>query len=95
MDRIKFDPKEMEVVKTYLPDAFGRPGSEKLNTPVSSVDNFLAAARGEGPLWIPHAREMLIFNHLPHIQAGIAARKEMSSVCYINVISKYILKCEL
>ena len=61
MDRIPFDPKELEIVG-YMP-AFN-PRAPKIpiyNTPVSKRENYLMFLNGETPHWLPHMNDQFLF----------------------------------
>lgn len=64
MERVKFDPKELEPVG-YVPGPFpGTPPTPVFNTPISRKENFKLFVAGEKPLWMPHAKEFLLLNPL-------------------------------
>jgi len=69
MDRIPFDPKELEVIGTHKSRFNQIP---ILNTPITPKENFKAMLRGEKPLWIPSFSE--IANMTPAIVADNVAR---------------------
>lgn len=61
MDRVPFDPKELEPIG-YVPGPFpGLPPTPVFNTPISRKENFKRFVNGEKPLWMPHAKEFLIY----------------------------------
>ena len=53
MDRVPFNPDELNVVGEFPSTTGLTPGSPKLNTPVTPRENYAAALAGELPLWIP------------------------------------------
>lgn len=64
MEKIPFDPKELESsgeYRSFRPDAKGIP---ILNTPISAKENFRKFAFNEegGPLWMPSYPEIKMFN---------------------------------
>jgi hypothetical protein len=62
VERVAFDPKELEPVG-YVPDIFPElPPTPVFNTPISRKENFMLFLKGEKPLWMPHARECIIIN---------------------------------
>ena len=61
MDRLPFDPKDLEIVG-YMP-AFN-PRAPKIpiyNTPVSKRENYLMFLNGETPHWLPHMNDQFLF----------------------------------
>ena len=61
MDRIKFDPKEMDSDAFYPTVREGFPGGRKYNWPVAPKDNYYAVFRREKPLWIPVGGDRKMF----------------------------------
>ena len=60
MDRIKFDPKELEPVG-YIPSPIpGEKGLPILNTPVPPRDNFMLMLERKKPLWMPMSSDYMI-----------------------------------
>ena len=60
MERIPFDPKELEVVG-YWPGF--HPMAPKIpiyNTPITPRENFQLLYRGETPLWMPHSQDYML-----------------------------------
>jgi hypothetical protein len=53
MNRIPYDPSEVNTTDTYPPFIPGFPGSKKFKTPVSPRENYEALYRHELPLWLP------------------------------------------
>ena len=62
MERIPFDPKELEPLG-YIPAPFpGEAPTPVFNTPISRKENFRLFVSGQKPLWMPHVREFLLLN---------------------------------
>lgn len=59
MDKVKFDPKELEVVETIPPVYPGRPSIPVFNTPISRKENFRRLVNSENPLWLTHPNEIV------------------------------------
>ena len=57
MDRIPFRAEELEIVGQTV--NLGRGSFPLLNTPITPRENFLMLLRGEEPLWMPLARDVL------------------------------------
>lgn len=58
MDKVKFDPKELEAVE-IIPAGFpGRPPIPVFNTPISRKENYKRLIKGENPLWLTHPNEI-------------------------------------
>ena len=64
MEKIPFDPKELEVSGEYRGIYPGSKGIPVLNTPITAKENFRRFAFNEegGPLWMPSYPEIKMFN---------------------------------
>ncbi|MCL2166914.1 MAG: methyltransferase [Clostridiales bacterium] len=72
MERVPFDPKELDSRETYPSPFPGLPGARKFNTPVAPRDNYLALFRHEMPLWIPSNNDLRMLS--PRIDPDNIAR---------------------
>ena len=61
MDRVKFDPKELEPIGYFRGANPKAPPTPVFNSPISRKENFLAMVRGETPLWLPSSNEFYLF----------------------------------
>ena len=62
MERIKFDPKEMEVVGSYANMNNPTMAAPKFNTPITAKENLMALYNGQKPLWLANQRENRSFS---------------------------------
>ena len=64
MEKIPFDPKELEVSGEYRGFYPGAKSIPILNTPITAKENFrrFALNEGGGPLWMPSYPEIRMFN---------------------------------
>lgn len=82
MEKIKFDPRELEPCGTLRPMLPTGTPMPRLNTPVSSRENFLAWAKGEGALWMPHTLENQMF--WPAVVPDNIARAQVTDPLYTD-----------
>lgn len=61
MDRVKFDPKEMEPIG-YIPSFPGAPPIPRYNSPITCRENYRLMVSGQQPLWMVHADELTMFS---------------------------------
>lgn len=62
MNRVPFDPKELEAVGTIPPAFPGLPATPIYQYPITRKENFNLLLAGEKPLWMPHAQEIFMFS---------------------------------
>ena len=61
MNKVPFDPKELNPIGFNVPPMPGMPPSPIFNSPISPRENFWRLTNGEGPLWMPHTKEFMVF----------------------------------
>ena len=72
MNRIPFDPGELNSSVFYPSTSPARPGARKFNTPVPPRENYRALLTNEMPLWIPTGSDRR--NFMPRIDPDNVAR---------------------
>ena len=62
MEKIPFDPKELEPIGFSPAPLPFLPPTPIFNSPITRKENFLRLINGEGALWVPHTKEFFIWN---------------------------------
>ena len=84
MERIPYNPKELDCKEFYPSSATGFPGSRIFNTPIFPKENYLALFKREMPLWIPTSSD----------RRGFAPRIDPDNIARVQVFEAQPLQPE-
>ena len=62
MEKVPFDPKELEPIGYSPAPLWFMPPTPIFNSPITRKENFLNIIHGEDALWMPHTKEFMIWN---------------------------------